>query len=132
MTFTRVPPLPESNSFCKSGDILLVASDGGGWLAARALVLVEMNTAEQIETNRTAVTARLRTWGRIIPILRGVDSGTCAQNASTVLVLAPCQMRNFGICVDSVEESTRFERAFCRRFSQNDGGLSQRESFRSE
>src|SRR4029453_10216865 len=103
MTFTRASPLPESKSFCKSGESLLVAS-GGGWLAARALVLVDMNTAEQIETSTTAVTARLRTWGRVIPILRGVDSRTCAQNASTVLVLAPCHGPFLVICVESVEE----------------------------
>ena len=38
----------------------------------------------------------------------------------------------FWYLFDSVEESRRFERALCGRFSQNDGGLSQRESFRSE
>ena len=46
MTFTRVSPFPERISWRRSGEILLVERVGGGF-AARARVLVDMNSAEQ-------------------------------------------------------------------------------------
>ncbi len=44
---------------------------GKGLFAARALVLVETNSAEQSETSTAVVTKRFKAWGRDIQFLQG-------------------------------------------------------------
>src|ERR1041385_7623066 len=71
MTLTRVSPLPDRISRCRSGESLALVVLAKGAFAARTLVLVDMNSAEQRETSRAAVTKRFRGWGRDIHFLQG-------------------------------------------------------------
>src|ERR1044071_8781331 len=82
MTLTRPSPFPDRSSLCRSGEILLSEVDV---LAARAFVLLEMNSAEHNETSTAAVTSRFRAWGRDIQLFsRGHSSQktSARQNAS--------------------------------------------------
>src|ERR1051326_6045038 len=74
ITFTRASPLPDRISFCRSGEIFVFVTLDRVLLAARALVLVVMNSAEHRETSTAAVTSRLRTWGRDIRFLQETKS----------------------------------------------------------
>src|ERR1051326_2574203 len=60
ITFTRASPLPDRINFCRSGEILVFETLGRVVLAARALVLVDTNSAEHRENSTAAVTSRLR------------------------------------------------------------------------
>src|ERR1051325_1529470 len=70
ITLTRASPLPDRISFCKSGEILLLVVVDSVLVAARALVLVETNSAEHRETSTVAATRRFRSWGRDIQFLQ--------------------------------------------------------------
>src|ERR1041385_4008986 len=71
MTFTRASPLPVRISRCRSGEIFALEVVVKVLFAARACVLVEMNSAEHRETSTAAVTKRFRGWGRDIQFLQG-------------------------------------------------------------
>src|SRR5215510_332744 len=71
ITLTFALPFPDRISFCRSGEILVLFVTLGRVLLARALVLVDMNSAEHRENSTAAVTSRLRTWGRDIEFLQG-------------------------------------------------------------
>src|SRR3954454_20749019 len=71
MTLTRASPLPDKMSRCRSGEILALLVRV--LFAARAFVLVEMNSAEHRETSTAAVTKRFRAWGRDIQFLQDRD-----------------------------------------------------------
>src|SRR6185295_18928770 len=71
ITLTRASPLPDRISRCRSGEIFVVDVLVKGWLAARAFVLVKVNSAEHRETSTAAVTKRFRGWGRDIQFLQG-------------------------------------------------------------
>src|SRR5919206_1436839 len=74
MTFTRVSPLPDRISFCRSGEILLLVALGRVLLAARALVFVVMNSAEHKENSTAMATSRFGSWGRDIQFLQGAKN----------------------------------------------------------
>ena len=65
MTLTRRLLSPDRSSWRKSGEILLVKRFAG-LLAAFALVLVEIISAEPTESSRAKVTSRFHGWGRNI------------------------------------------------------------------
>src|SRR5689334_9202959 len=71
ITLTRVSPLPDRISRCRSGESLAFEVLVRVLFAARAFVLVDMNSAEHRETSTAAVTKRFRTWGRDIQFLQG-------------------------------------------------------------